>query len=536
MQHKWFLPSTLAVLAFILYAQSLFFGYTYLDDDRLVANNFWFIGSSSGITQAFTRDVFLSTTAIYYRPLVTVSLAIDAFFARSPDNLLPFHFSNIMLHGAVVVLLYFFLQKLGYSKRVSFLSSLLFLVHPAFVQAVAWIPGRNDSLLALFLLLSILSFLHFLEKKSWVWLGAGVVTFALALFTKESAAMFPLLILPLVVAWNKKKPAFLYQWVLMMGLLTVYLVWFVARSNVVISSTSFSIVGFIAAFIHNYSAFFVYLGKLIIPIHQSVFPIVNGYSPNLGVFVFAVFVGILFFLRKKRTVFLRATFGLTWFSLFLFPVILFHNEGFALGQDVQLEHRLYVPSIGMLIFLLEVFVYFRNKKWQKLYFTAIGLIIVIFAAKTLVYSRSFISREVFWDQAVKTSPLSAFAHRNRAAMYQLAGNPDQAEFAYQQSLKLHAEEPMVHGNLGLIAYERGDLEQAEQLYLKEIEINPAFSLAYLNLGRLQIDQKRLEEARKNLWTAYLLEPQDTASLRLFIETYKESDPEKFAQLQAKFFK
>jgi hypothetical protein len=67
------------------------------------------------------------------------------------DNPLLYHITNILLHIGCSLLVYTLFQQLRFSKMLSALAALVFCVHPLHTSAVAWIPGRNDTLLTLFL-------------------------------------------------------------------------------------------------------------------------------------------------------------------------------------------------------------------------------------------------------------------------------------------------------------------------------------------------------------------------------------------------
>ena len=58
-----------------------------------------------------------------------------------------------------------------------------------------WIPGRNDSLLLLFVLPAFIYFLKFLDAQREKYLYYHFLFFALAIFTKESAVLATLLVL-----------------------------------------------------------------------------------------------------------------------------------------------------------------------------------------------------------------------------------------------------------------------------------------------------------------------------------------------------
>lgn len=183
-------PALMAAGA-LLYFKTLFFGWTYLDDNVLVINNTAFLSDLSNILQAFRQEVFHIThcSAAYYRPVLTVSFMLDAFFGG--QNPFIYHFTNIAVHIAVSCLVFLLLQRIGYKRPSALFFSLIFTVHPALAQAVAWIPGRNDSLMALFGLSAFIFFLDFLKSGSIYYYCAHLFFLGLAFFTKETALILP---------------------------------------------------------------------------------------------------------------------------------------------------------------------------------------------------------------------------------------------------------------------------------------------------------------------------------------------------------
>ena len=187
------IPWLIALLVIAVYAPALRHQYTYMDDYGLIVENFKFTGDIRNIFQAFTQDAFGGKGAIY-RPLLTVSFMLDAVW--SGVRPWGYHLTNILLHLACCLLLFKLLKTFLSRAGIAALFTLIFAVHPALNQAVAWIPGRNDSLLALFVLASALAFVRYVENRNWQWLGAYLTLSLAALLTKESAVLLPLVFLP----------------------------------------------------------------------------------------------------------------------------------------------------------------------------------------------------------------------------------------------------------------------------------------------------------------------------------------------------
>src|SRR5437879_296672 len=91
------------------------------------------------------------------------------------------------------ILVYIKSTGFGFTDFVAFLSALIFVVHPVLTQAVVWIPGRNDSLLAVFGLLSILCFIKYAEEGKLSQLLLHFLFLIISLLTKETAISIPLI-------------------------------------------------------------------------------------------------------------------------------------------------------------------------------------------------------------------------------------------------------------------------------------------------------------------------------------------------------
>ena len=184
-----------AIVAFILFGQSLNFDYTYLDDQTLILSSLDRLKSPAFAAHAFSEDVFHNPAGqgFYYRPMLTLSFMADAIAGKGSFAM--FHFTNIVYHILATFLLFLFFVQLGYDRMRAFLFSLVFLVHPMVTQAVAWVPGRNDTLLAIFIFGSFITWLKFLNSGHKKYLLLHLLLFLLALLTKENAIVLPVLVI-----------------------------------------------------------------------------------------------------------------------------------------------------------------------------------------------------------------------------------------------------------------------------------------------------------------------------------------------------
>ena len=483
------------LVGFLVYFPALFFNFTYLDDNILIMDNYNFLHKFSNIFTAFKQHAFFMTSGpdAYYRPLLTASFALDA--QLGPFSFFRYHLTNIVIHLLSVCLVFLFFVKLKYNKNLSLFFSLVFAVHPILTQAVAWIPGRNDSLLAIFVLLSFIFFLDFLEKRKFKYFFWHLVFFLVALFTKESAIVLPILAILYFLIFQRTKFPFSGKYKLIFGWIGIFLTWFFFRQSALsgAGALKMNILEMGQSILSGLPATVQYLGKIIFPFNLSVVPLIKDTTFIYGIIAIILLIIALLISKQKRLGII--VFGLIWFLIFLLPSFIRPNPG--VFADFM-EHRVYLPIIGFFIFLMELepIKKIAAKKEKLIIFGC--LIIIILSVITLFHIQAFKNRMNFWQNAVKNSPHSPLAHRNLGAMYYLDGFLDKAEAEYLGALNLNPAEQMVHNNLGLIYMNQGQFQEAEKEFEQEVKINPLYENVYYNWGLLYYELGKTKEAEA-LW-------------------------------------
>jgi hypothetical protein len=485
----------IAGLAFLLYLPVFWFGFSYLDDNVLILRDFSFL-SSGNFIQVFKRGIFqiLHTPEAYYRPMFTLSFMLDASLGKTSP--LIYHTSNLIFHIIASCLVFLVLKKIGSKRLLAFLAALIFALHPALTSAVAWIPGRVDSLLTIFVLASFIFFLNFFRSSPSAGWGRSplsfilhLVFFGLAILTKESALLLPIILLIYLYLANSKKLISVKTLLLIIAwTLTIWLFWQL-RSKALQTPLPIDLLTLTKTVLNNSSTLLVYIGKIVLPFKLSTYPVLKDSPLVLGWLGLAI-LAILFILsdkvRKNSLIF-----GLIWFVLFLLPS--FAQAGSS-STFTPLEQRLYLPMVGFLMIVLETNLFkniiagkFSNLAW-------IMVVLAFLSGITLLHSQNFKDRLSFWERAVKTSPSSAFARNNLGAIYYLDGRILEAGAEFQKALNKNSQEPMVHNNLGLVLMAMEKEEQAEQMFKKELELNPDFETAHYNLGLLYSRQEKFDLA------------------------------------------
>lgn len=483
----------LLLIIFLLYFQTLFFDYTYYDDSTLLADQLDKFSNIANLPSLFTESIFsVLGEKMYYRPVLAVSFMIDTLVGNG--SLFIYHLSNILLHCMTVCLIFYLLKKLSSSKKIAFILSVFYAVHPVLTQAVAWIPGRNDSLLALFSLLSVIGFINYIQNGKLYFFVLHLFALTLGIFTKETGIAIPIICVAFYVIINKK---YNIRDVFVFGISWLYVIafWFILRYSVVTNASlsNFYLWGMIKEAAY---AFTLYWGKIFLPVNLSVIPIRPDSTIIYGIISIIIFVIILFRLGFKNI--RKVLFGAFWFAIFLFPSLILLKD-----NPIYLEHRLYTPLIGFLIVLSQL-------HWKKLSIPKgkIGHIVLItifilFSLQVISHSRNFKNKFAFWDHAVQTSPNSWLTHYNRGIVYGEEGEYETAAKDYKKAIKLNPKHGDSYNNLGEIYatyYARPD--SAIKYFEKAIEVAQRYkayqiknlAFAYAEAGKFQ----KAEEAFKYL--------------------------------------
>jgi len=116
---------------------------------------------------------------------------------------------------------------------------------------------------------------------------------------------------------------------------------------------------------------------------------------------------IIFVTNKERTT-REKLFCLSWFLFLMAPAMFFRNR-----LIDYLDHRFFLPLIGILIFLLLIFSkkFFETVDIKKIYPVIIAFVLI--CSLTLIRSRHYSGPITFYNWAVSQNPNSALAYNMR---------------------------------------------------------------------------------------------------------------------------
>ncbi|MBZ0166048.1 MAG: glycosyltransferase family 39 protein, partial [Candidatus Omnitrophica bacterium] len=169
------------------------------DDFELIIHN-PLVRGWSHIPKLFAGNVVENSS--FYRPLQMLSYVFD--YEIWGINAKGFRLTNILLHVSVAVCLCWFLVVITRNRLTGLLAGLVFLVHPVHNEAVTYVSGRAEPLVAIFMLLTFILYLGYLEKGRLTDYLLCVGCFLLALLSKEYALILPALILAYHMVFNRR--------------------------------------------------------------------------------------------------------------------------------------------------------------------------------------------------------------------------------------------------------------------------------------------------------------------------------------------
>jgi len=188
------------VLAVIVYSGTAGFDFVNWDDDDNIRFNPRF-------TELSKENLSYHYQENRYKAIAIWTYMVEYQVSGASPKL--HHITNLILHIINIVLVFFFIRLILPSKKFTpLIVAALFAVHPAFVEAVAWITGRKDLLFVLFSLLSFISYIKCIKseklKKKYLWFFISGVIVYLASLAKIQALALPVVLLALDWYFYKK--------------------------------------------------------------------------------------------------------------------------------------------------------------------------------------------------------------------------------------------------------------------------------------------------------------------------------------------
>jgi tetratricopeptide (TPR) repeat protein len=259
-----------------------------------------------------------------------------------------------------------------------------------------------------------------------------------------------------------------------------------------------------------------YIRLIFIPLNQNVVYDYPVYSSLLHVPVLVSFAALLFliglafylYLRSRRVADLRmVSFGIFWFFLALsvessiIPIL-----------GVIYEHRLYLPSIGLILAIITSVFMVKDRFRERQKIAGNTIMVVLTLAVIILtgaaYMRNAVWKDsvIFWQDVVKKNSHSARAFNSLGLAYQLRGLLDTSIRHYQIATQIDPYYEKAHNNLGNAYQSQGLMEKAIQHLQIAITINPYYEKAHNNLGVAYKSQGLMNKAIRHFQIAIEVNP------------------------------
>jgi tetratricopeptide (TPR) repeat protein len=194
---------SLLFFTMISFTTALTNDFAYDDGTQILQNDF--IRSLSNVPKSLVTEAWFwrqqqdkdpnkdnKATTPYYRPVFTIYLMIG--WQLFQDYAGAWHSANILMHMVVVFLVFLLIDKMTGNLWLAAITALIFGIHPLRSETVAWISGLTDLILAILLLSSFYLYIIFRERKRKKYLLGSLALYLAAIFSKEPASTYPLLI------------------------------------------------------------------------------------------------------------------------------------------------------------------------------------------------------------------------------------------------------------------------------------------------------------------------------------------------------
>ena len=490
----------LVAITVLLYANSLGHGFVF-DDELLINDQGYILKDIKNVFASAGSLVFQDkTSASFYRPVLVLSYFVD--YQLGGGGAFAFHLSNLLFH-LIAVLLVFYAAFLIFKDTLSaFLAALFFSVHPAQAEAVAWVSGRNDPLMLFFVLLSFIFFMKYREKDGRAMLWASGLAFFLALFTKESALISPLLFFGYDLFYTARQKERRNRSELFKPYIafTAFIFLYVIIRLMFVKGGSGQPGGITAMPL----IYFFYLKTIVLPAGFSVVPLVKTQLSAFDYFIRSlplfILIWLIFYARKKMPL---VSFGLWWGLLALLPV-----SGMISMPVLAMEHRLYGAMFGFsLVFgAISEYLLRRYSKYSSGIILVLVVILGLFGWMSFQRSRLFSSPLVLWETSARNNSSSDLIYTNLAAAEIKLHNYQLAERQLKKALQIRYSNEIAHYNLGYLYLLTGRKKMAKEEFEKAVGLDPKYIKAHYNLGIIALNDRDNRAAISEMKTILMLKP------------------------------
>ena len=509
---------SLAVLTWVVFGQLLQYDFINYDDPRYVYEN---TNITNGLTIGGIAWAFTHIHSMNWHPLTTISHMLDCqLYGLKPGA---HHFTNVLLHSIVAILLLLVLQRMtggpsgsGSIWRSAFVAA-VFAIHPLRVESVAWIAERKDVLSGVFFMLTLLTYFRYVRVRSIGHYLTVLFMFALGLMCKPMLVTLPFVLLvldywPLGRIRGQKSELGSQRNLLALVVEKLPLVALSVVSSVVTFAAQRGAVGWteqlpVLARINNaVVTYAAYMWQMLWPVKLAVFyPHPESRLPLWEIILcLLLLIGITaaaVVLRKLRPYFIT---GWLWYLGMLVPVIGLVQ----VGWQGRADRYTYLPQIGLYIAITwgiaDVTAAWR---WQREILTAGTAIVVgLLSWRASVQASYWRDSETLFTHALAVTSNNDVAENNLGIVFLQKGNLDEAISLLQAAVDLRPENSPAHENLAKALLQKGQVTDALVHYRRLLELQPDNIEVHNIVGTVLIQQGQAREAVEEWQKVLAIQP------------------------------
>jgi tetratricopeptide (TPR) repeat protein len=445
------------------------------------------------------------------------------------DAVAGYHLTNIVLHTLAACLVMMVVRRL--SLPGAWLAAFIFALHPACVEAVAWISEQKSTLSAVFYLGAAFTYLGFdqTRRRSRYFLALGL--FVLALMTKTVTATLPGALL-VILWWKRGRLEWrrdvlpLVPWFALgatAGIFTAWVEWkLIGARGVEFELNAIQRILLAGRVIWFYFAKLIWPANLIFTYPHWKIDTEAWWQYLFPIGVVAVGIGLWRMARRNR----GPLAGFLLFAGTLFPVLGFLNV-YPFRISYVADHFQYLASLGIIVpvacGLTVAAGWFSRESWPR---WAVAMLVMVLGVLTWRQSGIYRDVETLYRETLASNPSSWMAHNNLGkVLAELPGRLPDAIAEYEAALRIYPDFAEGHNNLGnALSHVPGMLPDAIAELETALRLAPDYAKAHYNLGnvlsqvpgRLQDAiaqyqaalrvQADLAEAHNNLGNALLQKP------------------------------
>jgi protein O-mannosyl-transferase len=510
----------IVLIVFVLYWPILRGGFIF-DDQVLIGNS-----SLMHAHNALYRIWFTSDAPDYW------PISYSAWWAEwrlFGDNAAGYHIVNVAFHAVDSLLIWLVLRRLNIPG--AWPAALLFAIHPVNVASAAWISEQKNTFSMFFYAISIWCYLWFDEREGRKWYAASLIGFALALLSKTSIVMEPIVLLG--CAWWRRRRIDRRDVLRSLPFFALSL----AAACVTILQQKYGLMPASMPKSGNLPAqlamacrvLWFYLGKTLSPLNlMMIYPNWTidparwtAYIPVAGV------IGCAGLLWWKRNGWGRPLlFGLGYFAVTLFPVLGFFRQAFHVYSHVA-DQWLYAAMTGVLALVSAGAVNAWRRAsagWRRVGMGAAVAVFVLLGLATWHRNPVFASQEALWSDTIQRNPDAWIAYNNLGVHLAGQGKLDEAMGLYRRALQLKPDYVDGYTNLGNVFAAQGKPDDAIACYMQALQLMPIDPDAHAHLAEIYWQEGNQQEAIAHWEMALQVEPDSTDVLNNLAWALATADP------------